>query len=51
MTVGTTSCQVSVGFQPTRVGTYTTNFQMLFQNPQTGAPLTVQNLTLIGRGV
>lgn len=46
-----TTCQVTIGFQPTAIGTFTTSFHMSFENPQNGASVTVQNLTLIGRGI
>jgi hypothetical protein len=42
---------VGVAFHPTAVGSYSTSFHMSFQDSQTGAPATVQTLTLQGVGV
>jgi hypothetical protein len=47
---GQTSCQVSVGFNPTSVGTFTAQLNMTFTNEQTGATMPSQTLTLIGTG-
>jgi hypothetical protein len=50
-TAGTGACRVVLRFAPVRAGQYTANFQMSFENAQTGASLPTQDVTLVGNAV
>jgi hypothetical protein len=47
-TAGTGACQVVLQFAPATAGQYVSDFQMTFENAQTGASLPTQDVTLVG---
>jgi hypothetical protein len=48
---GTAACKVVLGFAPAAAGQYGSDFQMSFENAQTGASLPTQDVTLVGNAV
>jgi hypothetical protein len=48
---GTGGCQVVLQFAPVNAGQFVANFQMSFENAQTGASLPTQDVTLVGNAV
>jgi hypothetical protein len=51
LAAGTGACRVVLKFAPVNAGQYVANFQMGFENAQTGASLPTQDVTLVGNAV